>query len=161
MKPWSQRPVEVRNLFNPAFCGLVVHRALKGYEEIKADGMPYSLSLLVLPLVLHGDTRKELRSRPKTRLLSILEQSHVTLGFDERASELLQFAHEGFALLAQRHCIEVSESGSIRTVARRMRSTVGETEETQECLRTAKRIGKEFARIGDRATIYTALGVRP
>ncbi|WP_420868427.1 three component ABC system middle component [Brevibacterium zhoupengii] len=151
----------MRNLFNPAFCGLLTHRALKGYEEVEPYGMPFSLSLLVLPLALHGDTRKELQSHPRTRLLSILEQSHLTLGFDERARSILPLAHEGFTLLALRHCIEVSEDGKLKTVARRMRSVIGETEETQDCLDAAKRIGKEFARIGDRATIYTALGVRP
>ena len=33
MKRWDQRPFEIRNLFNPAFCGLVLSRALHGYEE--------------------------------------------------------------------------------------------------------------------------------
>ena len=50
MKRWDQRPVEIRNLFNPAFCGLVLSRALHGYEDADARGMPFSLTLLVLPL---------------------------------------------------------------------------------------------------------------
>ena len=49
MKRWDQRPFEIRNLFNPAFCGLVLSRALHGYEEEDARGMPFSLTLLVLP----------------------------------------------------------------------------------------------------------------
>jgi hypothetical protein len=53
MKPWNQRPFEVRNLFNPAFCGMVLFRALHGFEEEDPAGMPFSLSLLVLPLCLH------------------------------------------------------------------------------------------------------------
>jgi hypothetical protein len=46
MKPWNQRPFEIRNLFNPAFCALILFRALAGYEEESAGGMPFSLTLL-------------------------------------------------------------------------------------------------------------------
>jgi hypothetical protein len=52
MKRWDQRPFEMRNLFNPAFCGLVLFRAMQGYEEEDPNGIPFSLSLLVLPSVL-------------------------------------------------------------------------------------------------------------
>jgi hypothetical protein len=57
MKRWDHRPFEVRNLFNPAFCGLVLFRALQGYEEENPDGMPFSIALLVLPLCLQKDAR--------------------------------------------------------------------------------------------------------
>ncbi|WP_424170392.1 three component ABC system middle component [Terracidiphilus sp.] len=57
MKSWLQRPFELKTLFNPAFCGVVLSRVLAGYEEEKADGMPFSLVLLVLPLCLHKETR--------------------------------------------------------------------------------------------------------
>ena len=63
MKRWDQRPFEIRNLFNPAFCGLVLFRALHGYEEEDARGMPFSLSLLVLPLCLHKDSREVIASQ--------------------------------------------------------------------------------------------------
>ena len=58
MKRWDQRPFEVKNLFNPAFCGLVLFRALQGYEEENPDGMPFSLALLVLPLCLQKSPAK-------------------------------------------------------------------------------------------------------
>lgn len=52
MKQWDQRPFEIRNLFNPAFCGVVLFRAMQSYEEENSQGMPFSLALLVLPLCL-------------------------------------------------------------------------------------------------------------
>ncbi|WP_417218740.1 three component ABC system middle component [Arthrobacter sp.] len=162
MKPWTERPVEVRNLFNPAFCGLLLQRAIKGYEEVDPSGMPYSLTLLVLPLSLHSQARKKLDAHPKTRLLTILEkQQFLILGFDERARDLLPLAHEAFSVLASNHCIEVSTEGRIRSVPRRMRTAIDGSPESQECQKIAARLGKEFARIGDRATVYATLGVRP
>ncbi|PRA06142.1 hypothetical protein CQ019_01660 [Arthrobacter sp. MYb229] len=162
MQPWTQRPIEVRNLFNPAFCGLLLQRAIKSYQEVDPRGMPFSLSLLILPLSLHSHTRKKLTAHPKTRLLTIFEKHpDLILGFDERARDILTFTHEAFSILARNHCIEVSREGRIHAVPKRIRAAVDGTQESQECQKNAIRLGKEFARIGDRATIYTTLGVRP
>ena len=69
MKRWDQRPFEIRNLFNPAFCGLVMFRALNGYEEENVCGLPFSLSLLVLPLCLHKNSRDVIAANPRSYLL--------------------------------------------------------------------------------------------
>lgn len=162
MKPWTHRPIEVRNLFNPAFCGLLLQRAIKGYEKIDPGGMPYSLSLLVLPLSLHRQTREQLAKQSRTKLLTVLaKQQDLVLGFDERVRDLLPFTQEAYSVLARTHCIEVSNEGRIHSVPGRMRAAVGGTQESRECQKIAARVGKEFALIGDRATVYTMLGVRP
>ena len=70
MKRWDQRPFEIRNLFNPAFCGLILFRALHGYEEEDSRGMPFSLSLLVLPLCLHKESREVIAGSPRSYLLT-------------------------------------------------------------------------------------------
>jgi len=58
MKHWDRRPIEVRNLFNPAFCGLVLYRAMATFQEIDDRGMPFSMSLLILPLTLQRQSRE-------------------------------------------------------------------------------------------------------
>ena len=75
MKPWDRRPIEVRNLFNPAFCGLILFRSMSGYEEENIDGMPFSLSLLVLPLCLYKSSRLLIADSPRSPLLKIIEKS--------------------------------------------------------------------------------------
>jgi hypothetical protein len=162
MKPWAERPVEIRNLFNPAFCGLILHRALKGFEEVDSRGMPFSLSLLVLPLSLHRDTRETLALHPKTHLLTTIEANpQILVDFDMRVRDLLPFVHEAFGLLAQQGCLSVSPSGELRTVKRSLRSQIAGTTESVSCQRIARYVGREFAQIGDRATVYTTLGIRP
>lgn len=164
MKPWDQRPFEIRNLFNPAFCGLVLFRSLQGYEERDARGMPYSLSLLVLPLCLHKQSREALAAGSRSYLLRIAEKNpQIQLGFAERATAMLPYALEGFGLLMERGCIAIGEDGRIHTVAQTARKTVDTTgtTETISCQRVARFVGKEFARIGDRVTVYTTFGIRP
>jgi Family of unknown function (DUF6521) len=162
MKRWDRRPFEVRNLFNPAFCGLILFRALQGYEEENPDGMPFSLALLVLPLCLQKDSRQMIADSPRSYLLNTVEKRpQLLVGFAERATALMPFAFEAFGLLMERGCFVVSQGGRLKTVSGRVRKSVTGTSESVACQRVARTIGREFARIADRVTVYTAFGVRP
>lgn len=164
MKRWDKRPFEIRNLFNPAFCGLVLFRALNGYEEEDARGMPFSLSLLVLPLCLHKDSREVIASSPRSYLLKTAEKNQqIMVGFADRVTQMLPYAFEGFGLLMERSCIAVTDNGRIQTVPRKVRKTIDGTRsaETVACQKVSRIVGREFARIADSATVYTTFGIRP
>tara|TARA_R110002111_G_scaffold194178_2_gene260438 strand:+ start:3106 stop:3591 length:486 start_codon:yes stop_codon:yes gene_type:complete len=161
MKSWDQRPIEIRNLFNPAFCGLILHRSMKGYEEEKPCGMPFSLSLLILPLCLHKDSR-DLFNGGSRYLLKITENNpQILIGFANRATVMLPYAFEGFGLLMEMGCISVTDDGCIQTVPKKVRKAIKGTDETKDCQRAARFLGKQFARIADPVTVYTTFGVRP
>ncbi len=162
MKRWDQRPFELRNLFNPAFCGLVLFRALRGYEEEDVRSMPFSLSLLALPLCLHKDSREAIASSPRSYLLKIAEKNQqIMVGLADRATQMLPYAFEGFGVLMERGCIVIADDGRIQTVPDKVRKTINGTAETVACQKVARIVGREFARIADRATIYTTFGIRP
>lgn len=162
MKRWDQRSFEIRNLFNPAFCGLVLFRALNGYEERDTRSMPFSLSLLVLPLCLHKDSREVLASSSRSYLLRIVEKNQqIMVGFADRVTQMLPYAFEGLALLMEKGCICVTDDGRIQTVPKKVRKTVHGTPETIACQKVARTVGKEFARIADRVTIYATFGICP
>lgn len=162
MKRWDRRPIEIRNLFNPAFCGLVLFRALQGYEEEDTRGMPFSLSLLVLPLCLHKDSREVIAGSSRSYLLKTAEKNQqIMVGFSDRAAQMLPYALEGFGLLMERGCLTVSEDGRIPAVPNKVRKTIKGTDETVSCQRVARIVGREFARIADRVTVYTTFGIRP
>lgn len=162
MKRWDQRPFEIRNLLNPAFCGLVLFRALQSYEAEDARGMPFSLSLLVLPLCLHKDSREVIASNSRSYLLKTTEKNpQVMVGFADRATHMLPYAFEGFGLLMERGCIAISDDGRIQTVTNKVRKTIKGTDETVSCQKVARILGREFARIADRVTVYTSFGIRP
>jgi len=162
MKRWDQRPFEVKNLFNPAFCGLVIFRALLGYEEENSDGMPFSLALLILPLCLQKDARQVIAESSRSYLLKIVENNpQLLVGFAERVNDMLPFAFEAFGLLMERGCFVVTHDGRLKTVPKRVRKAVTGTDESVSCQRVARFVGKEFARIADRVTLYTTFGIRP
>ena len=162
MKPWDQRPFEVRTLFNPAFCGLVLHRALAAYNEEKSQGMPFSLSLLVLPLCLHKDSREIIASNPRSYLLKTIENNQqIIVGFASRVTQMLHYTFEGFGLLMEKGCLVIMEDGCMKTIPKTVRKTITGTDENVACQKVARIVGKEFARIADRATVYTTFGIRP
>lgn len=162
MKRWDQRPFEIRNLFNPAFCGLILFRALHAYEKEDARGMPFSLSLLVLPLCLHKDSREVIASSPRSYLLKTMEKNQqVMVGLADRVTQMLPYTFEGFGLLMDTGCITIADNGRIQAVPKTVRKTVNGTDETVACQKVARIVGREFARIADRATVYTTFGIRP
>jgi hypothetical protein len=57
-------------LFNPAFVGLLVASAAKGYWGVAGAGMPYELVFLVPPIALNQDTRAALPGNTSGRMSS-------------------------------------------------------------------------------------------
>lgn len=162
MKRWEQRPFEIRTLFNPAFCGLILFRALQGFEEKDPRGMPFSLTLLILPLCLQKESREVIAASSRSYLLKITEKNpQIQVGFSGRTATMIPYAFEGFGLLMERGCISLSTDGRIQTVSGKVKKSVSGTQETKSCQHVARYLGKEFARIADRVTVYTAFGIRP
>ena len=116
------------------------------------------------PLCLHNQSPEALPAGSRSYLLRVAEKNpQVLVGFAERATAMLPYAFEGFGLLMERGCIAIGDVGRIQTVPKTVRKTVDTngTAETISCQRVARFVGKEFARIGDRVTVYATFGIRP
>jgi hypothetical protein len=68
MTPWRERSIEERNLLNPGFCAMLLWHAALGYASELSVPMAIELSFLVLPFVLHRETRESLPSNIRTSL---------------------------------------------------------------------------------------------
>lgn len=162
MPPWNQRPREIRNLFNPAFCGLIIVRGIEGYSENMKQSMPFSLSLLTLPLSLHTPTRKVLLNSPKTYFTKIIqEHPEIRVDLAERTKGLIPYTMEAFAYLMACGVIHVDEYGGIILKEKTFRKSIKGTQDTKDCQKAARLLGRKMALINDRVTIYTTLGIRP
>jgi hypothetical protein len=162
MKEWNDRPFEVRNLFNPAFSGLLLLRSIRAYQAAKGTGMPFSLSLLILPLCLHKNSREIIINSPRKYFLKTINANpQILIGFSERTRSLIPFSFEGLGIAMQHGSFEVDAVGNLELKKKGVRVKVDGSEESVECQKAAQILGKQFANIGDRVTIYTALGIRP
>jgi hypothetical protein len=162
MRDWSSRPFEERNLFNPAFCAVVLAAAIREYERVSGKPMPYSLTLLVLPMCMQLASREQILENKRLSVLRVFAlRPDLLVDFAERARALVQHATEAFALLASKGCIKVGDDGGISLIPRRVSSQPLSTEDAERCRAAAVVLGRDFAQINDRVTVYTSFSIRP
>ena len=162
MKLWHQRPREIRNLFNPAFCGLVLARGIEGFTEEVGRPMPFSLTLLILPLCLHKRTREQIKEANRAYFTTILqEHPEIRVDLARRARGLVPYIMEGFGYLMACGVVDVDDSGGVTIRTNTVKKTIGGSQDSKDCQSVARSLGRKLALINDRATIYTTLGIRP
>ena len=163
MLPWENRPNEVANLFNPAFCALLLTDSIAGFQEYVESGMPYPLSFLILPLTLHKSTRELLPKSLRTKLHVWLQsRPEVRIGFAKRSCELVPYTKEGLVFGLQANSIEITQEGTLAACKGlgKISSWVDEAE-SAICREKSRFLGRWLAHSGDVSTIFVMWGIRP
>lgn len=162
MKTWNLRPPEIRTLFNPAFCGLVLAHGIKGYNQDTKSQIPFSLTLLILPLCLHKRTREQILENKQSYLTKIIEMHpDIRVNLANRTKGLFPYTMEGFAYLMKSGLIQIDEGGGVILIKKSIVNILKGSQDTQDCQRAAILIGKKFGKVKDKVTVYTTLGIRP
>jgi hypothetical protein len=163
MLPWKKRPPEVRNLFNPAFCTLLLRDAMVAYEKEKQEGMPYLLSFLILPLVLHKSTREALPKSIATKQQVWLQNNpEVRVDFARQARDLAPYVRESIMFGMHANIIGIDEQGNLITLKKKLsRGNWPKEAEPAVCRKKAQFLGRWMARTGDISTIFVMWGIRP
>lgn len=162
---WAERPQDVANLLNPAFDGLLLHRAADGYEKEAETGMPFELMFLVLPFVLHESTRRRL-PRVTTQLTTWLQgERDILLGFADRATDLVPYTQEGILYLTNHGLLRLDEDGRFYVGSAKFRRGIGNltaaSEEVRNCHKVSLSVGKWLALSGSPTTMFALLGIKP
>lgn len=161
---WTDRPVEHARLLNPAFLGALLWSCSKGYGTTDEEGLPYALSFVAMPLVLHKTTRELLPRSTRTSLATWLSNNtQVHVGFSERAAALVPMVKDALLFGSNGGLLEIS---SVRVIARtRPRAMArlerGASDEVKSCMKKAEMVGKWFASSGDYTTVMALWGVAP
>jgi hypothetical protein len=166
MKSWEQRPIEVANLFNPAFCGEIIRICVKSYVKETDQAFPYLLTFLVLPIILYDNTRKSMA--PDGRRYSFLhhwlqDHPYLRIHFAERVRELIPITQESLTFLFQLRLLHFNENGTLVTLEYK-RKKIPDSQKTdpiKDFYHKAEILGKWFARAGDLKTIYIMWGIQP
>ena len=163
MKPWKSRPLEIANLLNPAFTSLLLFDAASAYKQASSEGIPYPLAFLVLPIVLHKNTREKLPYSKSTRMHMWLQTySEVRVGFSGRVKRLKPFTQEGLLFGIQQQILRFTEAGGIvSTSSRYSRYSFTQDTEPYACRQKAKLVGRWFSSTGSVKNIFLMWGIRP
>jgi len=163
MRPWSKRPTEIAHLLNPAFCSILLREAIMGYEQEAGAGTPYTLSFLILPVVLHKPTRDLLPKTIATKLHSwIQENQNTRIGFADRVRWTIPYTKEALCYASKADLIRISDDGLLASNMKRLKKlSWPKTSESSLCVGKARFVGRWFSLAGDTATILAMWGVRP
>ena len=162
MRAWEDRPEEVKNLLNPAFCGRVIYGTVSEYQKSTKRDFPFPLVYLILPLVLPRPIRTEISSR--TKLVNWVQRhQELIFNYGKRARDLVDISNEAVEFLLNSGYIELTDNGEISraTTAGALSKAKYTDSEVMECLQKAEHVGRMFASAGKVETIYASLGVRP
>lgn len=160
MIEWKDRPIEVANLLNPAFCGRVIYHFLKGHEETTGSAVPYALVFLPIPLVLHRATRASISGHTHQLHVWINNNPSAKIGLADRARNTIPFTREALMFMTQLGHIRVEENGALSTGHGLKRNSDPDTE-IRSCLKAAEVLGKWLARAGQPSAAFAMLGIKP
>lgn len=157
MEEWSERTPAVADLLNPALIATIIATAASQYENRGKSPMPFELSFLVAPLVLHRDTRTALPMRIDSHLTKwVTAHEILAAGFGQRAKTLVKPVQEGLRFGLRSGAIEL-DGGNIRGHLRsRTPARIGDI---REIVKKAGFVGRWFTQIESSATAFALLGV--
>lgn len=163
MISWNQRVPEVANLLNPSFCGLILYSSILEYQGKENGSFPISLIYLVLPIVLHKDTRAMVNSR-KNMIRELQNNPQILVGFADRAKSLIPFANEAIEYLLANKAVECKGNGftlNNKLSQSKILKYLQTDGELRDCYNKASHVGRWFKTLGSVENIYYAWGVKP
>ncbi|MGC2656525.1 MAG: three component ABC system middle component [Bryobacteraceae bacterium] len=166
MRLWSDRVIEEKNLFNPAFGAILIAEAINEFQKKSNKPLPFAVTFLVLPIVLHEATRDALPKSTLTALLPWVQDNREQLvGFAGRVQNSREISREAILFGLQNDVLSLNENGELTIGANRKTVTPTRTplftDEARNCVERSGFVGRWFAATGTTANIFSAWGVAP
>lgn len=162
LSSWEERPIEVANLLNPAFCALLLRDATADYQGRTLEGLPFPLAFLVLPIVLHKPTRDALPSTTNSLFHSWLQDNTLLqLEVSRLVLRLRPYSREAILFGLQHNMLRISDDGNLLSATDRIRNPFPNESEPAECRARAAFIGRWFRKSGNITQLLAMWGLRP
>ncbi|UKB77365.1 three component ABC system middle component [Chryseobacterium sp. MEBOG07] len=158
---WENRPEVTAHLVNPAFCSEIIRECIKAYKNEKNKNLPFSLSVLILPIVLTSKIRERLPKTKATTLHSWINGNEdLKIGFALHVNSYLPFSREAIMFGIAHDSLSIDEDGNIDIRVRRKKLKQN-NDEVKSCITKAALLGKLFSKSGTPITIYSMFGIKP
>lgn len=158
------RSPEERSILNPGFCSLLLWHAAVGYDKSANSPLPFDISFLVLPLVLHRTTRVSLPKTIRTSIVIWLDENTLFKSrIAHNARILVPFTKDALMFGGLHNLLDMSSCNVAAnyhwkdTVEKHIKTS---TEEVRTCAKSAEFVGRWLAKSGSPSTVMAILGVR-
>ncbi|WP_280442363.1 three component ABC system middle component [Nocardia brasiliensis] len=157
MGQWSERAPAVADLLNPALTAAIIAATAIEYDRRVARPMPFELAFLMVPLVLHRETRSSLPIRIDSHLATWVTTHEVlAAGFGARAKALVEPVREGLRFGLRHGAISVDRANITGHLRPYRPAEIGDM---AEIVKKARFIGRWFTQLESSATAFALLGV--
>lgn len=154
MEVWEKRAPEIAYLYNPAFCGKILHCAIKGYQN-KKTSMPYPLIYFVLPLIFKPQIFEDIAYTRKSFSSWFQNKPDLLNDFAERIIDFKQIKKEGLLFLAKLGLIKIINGELLIIETSNKISEV----ELKKYFEKSEKIGNFLALCGDAYNVFITMGV--
>jgi hypothetical protein len=165
MTQWSLRSQEERALLNPSFSTILIWQSAAGYFAEAGQEFALGTVFLVLPMVLHRETRESLPRSVATSLPVWLEDNKaIRARLPDRARLLVPHTKEALMFGGLRGFLAInhdSVSAELSWRAKINTTLADSSDEVRECAKKANFLGRWLARAGSPTTVLMLMGVRP
>ena len=160
---WIERNTIVANLFNPAFCGEIIRVVAMEYNKHTNAKFPFAFSFIILPILLHKETREKLPRTTRTYFFVWVEENdNLFFDFSTRAKSLVKFTKEAISFSIAYNKLIINESSEIEPDMSRVKVYQGEEyDEYNAILKKAQMLGKWLSFTSDVKSIYSFLRITP
>lgn len=162
---WEQRSREERTLLNPGFCANLIWHAALGYSDERVGALSFEESFLVLPFVLHRETREALPRTTSTSMAVWLDANPLAVSrVANRARLLVPFTKESLTFAGMHGFVRIDGGKLHAEIAwsKAVKHILKESsEEVKTCAKRARFVGKWFAQVGSASTVLALMGIRP
>ncbi|MGC1497858.1 MAG: hypothetical protein D6160_20505 [Ketobacter sp.] len=156
---------EEQNLFNPAYCSLILYEAIRQFQGDSDEGMPCTLAYLALPMSSNGLISSCLPNTVATPISAWITSNEGELvGLAGTISSYVDITTTAIGFLLDQGVVVLSDTGRLSLdgqVIPKMPGFVAKNTEIKRNFRVAGFIGRWFTSASSVESIYTQLGVRP
>lgn len=161
MRPWRERSAAERALLNPALIAVILREGAYGYGQHGGIALPFALAFLLVPVVLHPESRSALPRTVRTAVTAWLGSNPaIRSTVRERVPGLAPLVRDGTRLGLASGVLEL-DAGGLRPRQLRRSAEARQANELQALLVAARFVGRWTARVESPATVCALWGVRP
>ena len=160
---WIDRNKMVANLFNPAFCGEILRLVIKEYNRNTPAEFPFAFLFIVLPILLHKETREKMPRNTRTYFFVWVEENdNLFFDFARRTKSMVKFTKESISFLLLYNKIIITESGGIIARGKTGKGITDEDhQEYNDILKRAEMLGKWLSKTSDVKSKYSFFRITP
>lgn len=151
------------NMLNPAFCGENILLFLEEYnKKNNSKGVPFSLLILVLPLLLVKEIRKTLPANSKAKFYEWTKENGVQLmNFHKLVQGYMPYTEKALMFLFSLNILKIEGNGLINISEPNYKKNWDKSiEELNDVFNKAKCLGKWFGTINSESMIYLHLKIK-